>query len=104
MAEHARREALARGDHAGARGRVGELGPHDRLKHEVAERAPALPALEPLLGDDALWAGSLSAAQVVSSFASVGASGVTLDFGGGTISPRLAGFHQALMDILPGLT
>ncbi|CAN1572234.1 AmpC Beta-lactamase class C and other penicillin binding proteins [Caulobacteraceae bacterium] len=28
----------------------------------------------------------------------------TLDFGGGTISPRLAGFHQALMDILPGLT
>ena len=27
-----------------------------------------------------------------------------LDFGGGTISPRLAGFHQALMDILPGLT
>ena len=27
-----------------------------------------------------------------------------LDFGGGTITPRLAGFHQALTDILPGLT
>lgn len=26
-----------------------------------------------------------------------------LDFGGGTITPRLAGFHQALTDILPGL-
>lgn len=26
-----------------------------------------------------------------------------LDFGGGTISPRLDGFHQALMDILPSL-
>ena len=26
-----------------------------------------------------------------------------LDFGGGNISPRLVGFHQALTDILPGL-
>ena len=27
-----------------------------------------------------------------------------LDFGGGNISPRLLGFHQALTDLLPGLT
>ena len=27
-----------------------------------------------------------------------------LDYGGGAITPRLAGFHQALMDILPELT
>ncbi len=27
-----------------------------------------------------------------------------LDFGGGTITPRLAGFHRALTHILPGLT
>jgi hypothetical protein len=27
-----------------------------------------------------------------------------LDYSGGSITPRLAGFQQALMDILPGLT
>lgn len=57
VAEHAGGEAVGGCDHTSMHGRVGELGAHDRLEHEVADGAASLPALVPILGDDALGAG-----------------------------------------------
>src|ERR671922_280916 len=51
VAEHARGEAAAGDDHAGVLRRAGELRLHDRGEGEGAERAGAVPALEPPLLD-----------------------------------------------------